>query len=407
MISLPFRAALLGGLLSVSASSQGTIEPGFEYVSSTLNPAPFSVYVTLEDGSRVHFDGNTVIHTDAYGGFLQTLHVFSSFSFTGAIAADPSGDSVLVGESTTGELYRVELDGTGATYLTTLPYNYSASYQSPGVVYVSAAVCGWPCGNDIFRVDTQTGATSTAAQVSGPSGPVSFSSDGDLYYGTSTDTFPAPAGSCALWKFSAEDLASSMVLGDSDAGVVNGNIDPISSIAIDPVMMDLVVSTNLFDRSFNVVSDEILLLRPDGTVKDTISKQSGGYRSTVELRSVGGLGHFRAFQPEGVALTWLESDGIHQIKPKRPTSAVIHNGGGSHAFVVSGAEPYGAMLLTYGNSSAHQGAETSYQLSFDFLYHTGLPISQTRRVGQFLVPCDEDGTATFPFYSMTIWKIFI
>ena len=56
------------------------------------------------------------------------------------------------------------------------------------------------------------------------------------------------------------------------------------------------------------------------------------------------------------------------------------------------------MLLTYGNSNAHQGVETSYQLSFDFLYHTGLPISQTRRVGQFLIPCDSDGTAIFPFW---------
>ena len=59
---------------------------------------------------------------------------------------------------------------------------------------------------------------------------------------------------------------------------------------------------------------------------------------------------------------------------------------------------HGPVLLTFGDSSFHQGTESSYQLSFDFLFHTGLPINKIRRVGQFLVPCDSNGTATFPFW---------
>ena len=56
------------------------------------------------------------------------------------------------------------------------------------------------------------------------------------------------------------------------------------------------------------------------------------------------------------------------------------------------------MLLAFGNSALHQGVETSYQLNFDFLYHSGLAPGQTRRVGQFLIPCDANGTASFPFW---------
>ena len=385
-------------LAAPSASAQGITQPGFELTGTSANPSPFSAYVSLGDGTRVHYDGIAVTHLNVDGAFIQTLHVFPSFLFAGAIAADPAGDSVLVGESTNGGIYRVEMDGSGATLLATLPFNFSAAYESPGVAYVSAAVCGWSCGNDIFKIDTALATATPVAHVTGPSGPVAFSSSGDLYYGTSTDTFPAPTGAGALWKFSAASLATGSLLGDADAEVLCDGIDLVSSIAVDHVMGDVVIATNLFDGSFNVIADDILLLRPDGTIKDVVSTSAGAYRSHVELQPERGLGHFRAYQPRGVRLTWLESDQIHSIQPSRPEAAVMHNGGGSYSFVVSGAEPGGAMLITFGDSGFHQGNESSYQLSFDFLFHTGLPINKIRRVGQFLMPCDASGTATFPFW---------
>jgi hypothetical protein len=33
------------------------------------------------------------------------------------------------------------------------------------------------------------------------------------------------------------------------------------------------------------------------------------------------------------------------------------------------------------------------------LLHTGLPINATRRVGQFYLPCDSQGNASFPFWN--------
>ena len=218
-------------------------------------------------------------------------------------------------------------------------------------------------------------------------------------YPDNMDAFPAPSGAGELWRFDASALASGQLLGDSDASVVASGLDIISSIAVDPVIGDIVVSTNTYDSSFNVVADSLLVLSPDGEVKDVIAQNAGAYRSRVDLRHTGGIGHFRGYQPEGVTLTCLTGDVIEEVKPKRPIAYVQFNGGASFSFVVSGAEPGGAMLVTFGDSSFHQGAESSYMLAFDFLFHTGLPINRIRRLGPtFLIPCDNSGTAIFPFW---------
>jgi hypothetical protein len=392
-------ASLLVLASPLAAAYQELPSPGFQADAGINNPAPWSTFATMADGSRVHFDGATVTHHGADGTFLATLHAFSTFSFYGAIAADPSGDSLVVGESTNGDIFRVEMDGSGATYLANLPYNFDAAYDAPGSVVISAATCGFSCGNDIIRIDTLTGLTELVAQVSGPSGPVALSATGDLYYGPSLDAFPAPAGSGELWLFAASSLSGSGVLSDSDATVITTGLDIISSIAVDSAFGDVVVATNTYDSNFSVVADALTLLRYDGQVRGVIAEGLGSYRSNIDLVQGSGVGHFQAYQPSDVALTYSVGGRIETIKPQRPTAAVTHHGGSSYSFDVQGGEPGGAMLLTYGNSALHQGFESSYQLGFDFLFHTGLPINATRRVGQFLLPCDAAGNASFPFWN--------
>jgi hypothetical protein len=133
-------------------------------------------------------------------------------------------------------------------------------------------------------------------------------------------------------------------------------------------------------------------------LKGVIAEGLGSYRANIDIIRGGGLGHFCAYQPDGARLTYLVNDRIESIQPKRPTAIVTHHGGSSYSFDVQVGAPGGAMLLTYGNSALHQGAESSYQLAFDFLYHTGLPINAIRRVGQFYIPCDGAGDASFPFW---------
>ena len=392
-------AALVALTLPLSAAAQDSPAPGFAADAGIVNPMAWSTFATLGDGSRVHFDGNAVVHYGADGTFLSTLHTFSEFFFTGAIAADPDGGSVLVGESTNGDMYRVQMDGSGATFLANLAYNYDAVYESAGVALVSAATCGFGCGNDIVRINTQTGATTVVAQVSGASGPVALAANGDLYYGPASDTFPAPSGSGELWMFSASSLAGSAILTDADATLLTAGLDSVASIAVDPYFGDIVVATNTYDASFAVVADALTLIRSDGEVKGVIAEGLSSYRGNIDIVQGAGIGHFRAFQPEGMTLTYSVAGRIESIQPKRPTSTVTHYGGSFYSFEVEGGQPNGAMLLTYGNSALHQGAESSYQLSFDFLLHTGLPINATRRVGQFYLPCDSQGNASFPFWN--------
>jgi hypothetical protein len=392
-------ASLVAITLPLSATAQDSPAPGYEAGPGIVNPLSWSSFATLNDGTRVHFDGNTVVHYGVDGDFINTLHTFSSFFFAGAIAADPDGGSVLVGESTNGDMYRVEMDGSGATFLANLVYNYDAVYESAGVALVSAATCGFGCGHDIVRIDTLTGATTLVAQVSGPSGPVALAANGDLYYGPTSDTFPAPSGSGELWMFSASMLATSAILTDADATLLTAGLDSVASIAVDPLFGDIVVATNTYDSNFAVVADALTLIRSDGQVKGVIAEGLASYRGNIDIVQGSGIGHLRAFQPEGMTLTYSVAGRIESIQPKRPTSTVTHYGGSFYSFEVQGGQPNGAMLLTYGNSALHQGAESSYQLSFDFLLHTGLPINATRRVGQFYLPCDSQGNASFPFWN--------
>ena len=391
-------AASIALTATFASASQDLPSAGYQSIAGIDNPAPWSTFATLSDGSRVHFDGATVTHQASDGSFLATLHAFPSFLFTGAIAIDPNEDSLLVGESTNGDVFRVELDGTGATYLANLPYNFDAAYEGPGSVLISAATCGFSCGNDIYRVDTSTGATEAVAHVSGPSGPLAFAANGDLYYGPSLDAFPAPAASGELWRFDSNDLAGPALLSDSDATVIATGLETISSIAVDLTLGDIVVAANNYDSSFTVIADSLTLLRSDGQLKGVISEGIGSYRANIDIIQNGGLGHFSAYQPSGTTLTFLANDRIESIQPKRPTATVTTHGGSSYSFDVEGGVPGGAMLLTYGNSALHQGSEMSYQLAFDFLYHTGLPINAIRRIGQFYMPCDSAGGASFPFW---------
>ena len=391
--------ALLLALTSPQASAyQEVPSAGFQADAGINNPAPWSTFATMIDGSRVHFDGATVTHHGADGSYLATLHTFSSFNFAGAIAMDPSGDSLLVGESTIGDVFRVELDGSGATYLGTFPYNFDAAYDAPGSVVISAATCGFSCGNDLIRVDTQSGSAELLAHVSGPSGPIAFAANVDLYYGHALDVFPAPAGSGQLWRFDSVLLNGPVPLSDAHATVVAAGLDSISSIAVDQTLGDIVVATNNYDASFAVIADSLTLLRADGEIKGVIAEGMGSYRSNIDIVQGAGIGHFRAFQPSGMTLTYSVAGRIESIQPQRPAAAVTHHGGSFYSFDVQGGEPWGAMLLTYGNSALHQGWESSYQLSFDFLFHTGLPIGATRRLGQFFLPCDGAGDASFSFW---------
>jgi hypothetical protein len=115
------------------------------------------------------------------------------------------------------------------------------------------------CGNEIFRVDAASGIRSLVANVPGPSGPLALSAAGDLYYGRQSTTYPPPAGSLFVLRWSAAQVRSGAVLSESDADVVVSGLDGIGSIDIDPVRGHLWVA-----ESRDSGGSEILEYRLDG-----------------------------------------------------------------------------------------------------------------------------------------------
>lgn len=130
--------------------------------------------------------------------------VFGSFLVT-----VPAGDAVLFGESSTGDIHSVALDGSGKTMLGNLPFNFDLAFAPPdapeairGKAFVSAP---GEFGNSIYLFDPDAAvvADEVVANAPGFSGPLTFDDAGNLYYVTSTFD---PVQTLA--RFTPEQLAS-------------------------------------------------------------------------------------------------------------------------------------------------------------------------------------------------------
>src|SRR5262245_7150786 len=220
----PFLCAPILALASLSPTAQDTAAPGF-----ALGPAPYpggsslAATTTLSNGDVVVFDGTSVSQFASDGTLLHELGALSTFSFPSFVLADLDEQQVFFGESSTGGIYRLFLGVASAPDLVAfLPLNYDAAQASGDALYVSAATCGFGCGNEIWRVDLATGQTSLVARLPGASGPLAFDSAHDLYYGTASAQFPPPPKPSAVYRWSAAQLAGGLVLGLDDAQFVGG-----------------------------------------------------------------------------------------------------------------------------------------------------------------------------------------
>ena len=167
---------------------------------------------TLSNGQVVTFDGIEVRRVTAQGLTVGVLATFAAPAFPAFVRVDPSETFALVAESSLGNVYRVALDGGGATLLAGLTFPFDAAFEHAGSAIVSAATCGFGCGNELLRLDTQSGATTTVATVSGPSGPVATNPAGDLYYGLIPATLSGPR---SVLRFPAAALDGHELAGDA------------------------------------------------------------------------------------------------------------------------------------------------------------------------------------------------
>ncbi|MBL8863397.1 MAG: hypothetical protein JNK02_15505 [Planctomycetes bacterium] len=372
---------------------------GADFVRPLSFQAAFASHDTLSNGNRVVFDGSLVWIEQDDGTVLATLGQVPFATFASFVEVDPTETFVVLGESSSGNLFRVPLTSPGGILVpfANLSSNYDLAYEPGGATaIVSAATCGSDCGNALYRLDLQTGVATLVAAVDGPSGPVAISALGDLYYATQSYVFPTPPGSVSIVRWSAAQLASGpFPLSQGQAVLFRGGLDGGSSLALDLGFGHLFVG----DAAFGGTSRVIELDRQGALVGEVAS--SLDYLGKVELLDVPGAGTLSAFQPTGAQLQYRTTDfnqGTSQlvrVSPRRPQLSAVQNGDGTMTVSLTGGTPHTLGFVIVGPVALYSPIESAYDLG-GYLLWTGLPFANLRRVG-IQPPLDGNGAGSFTF----------
>lgn len=223
-------------LLAVSAGlalPAQQLAEGYAESTATL-PAGVGSFLETAFGT-VYFDGVDLMLDPGTGG--SSLLTFPSFTF-GSFSAPIGATEVLFGESSNGGIWLVPLNGLPAQLVTNVPFNYDAVLLDDDRALVSAKTGGFSAqDNDVMFVDLLTGQTQVLAQFPGASGPLAIDANGDVYYATSPNAFPAPSGTVDVLRLSRavvdNAIANNQVLGVADATVVISGLDAAGDLAFD------------------------------------------------------------------------------------------------------------------------------------------------------------------------------
>jgi hypothetical protein len=376
---------------------QDAPSPGYA-IGRVPNPTPFQTSAALSSGDVVAFDGLDVRLYPADGSSPVVLFGFGGFVFGGLFEVDPSESFLLLGESSFGGVYRVDLGGGGGTPLGTMAFNFDAAFDTPTTAIVSAATCGFSCGNDLIRIDTTTGLQVPVAHLSGPSGPLALDPAGNLFYATQSDSFPPTAGAQSVVLLTAAQLGSGSAFGDGDALVVSSGWDGGSSLAFDSTTATLLMAENNFGDGTNriyrlgatKVGSELLV---DGA--------PFGWISGLAFAPGASAAKFQAFQPAGggrltfASTDFFSYDDRSTLEPARAAGGVSGagtTGVGPLEFAVAGALPGGFVAVAFGPQWLYSPVESTYAFPFLPPIHTGLDLA-TIQFWPALLPCDAAGNA--------------
>ncbi len=382
-------------LLALYASAQTTVGDGFAQTGLQPSPIFFGSYETLPSGDRVVFDGLSFDLYDANNGFLLNLGTLPGFVFNSFIEVDPTQTFAVIGESSNGDLFKVQLDGSGFTTLANLNFNFDGVFESSNSMIVSAATCGFGCGNDVYRLDTITGATTPLANVSGPSGPVALADNGDLYYGLPDTVAP---NNDRVIRWTEAQMNGGVLLSQDDAATVFDGLAGISSLDVDPVFGNLFLAESVFGGT-----SRILEVDPSGALVDVVV-ESTLWLSNVELMQDSGDGHFHRYQPsDGVYLhhsagDFSSIDDVATVRAQQPTTSFAQVGTVS-TVSISGGEPGGAALVLFTQNAFYDPSLITSMLGgTDFQFHAAAPLNRLRRSGPLLLPLDASGAVDFHFF---------
>lgn len=397
---LPVAASLLTVALHATVLGPFQVQPGFSGVALPIAPASAFVggLAPLPGGHLALFDGSRVVELDPASGIVvRVLYTPTAFTFGSFLALDPTATFVVFGESSNGTLTRIPLDGSPASHVATVPFNYDGAFDANGALYVAHGDVTFT-GTNLVRIDVASGASQLVASMPGPSGPIAIDANGTVLYGVNSPAFPAPLGSGSIVAFSAAQVAaapSSGVLTEADAQVLVNGLNAVSDLVVDSEG-DWIVSDSIFGT--------VTAYAQNGVVDSTLGVPTLANVSVTYLAFVDdGATHaatFDAFQPAaGGALAAIVSDfattnELHVLRPKRAEFDVAPTNPapiGAFTVTLKDGPPHGAaMLFVAATAGANEQVVTFDDVP---LFFALLPPSIVV-LGTF--PLDATGALTLP-----------
>ena len=405
MRSLPC-AALAAALFVLSASAQDVAGPGFALAPAAYPGAPaFGATTTLSNGDIVVFDGLDVFQYASNGALLFHLGSVPSFVFPSFVLAHPSEDEIYVGESSGGTIMRFFTGQTSnPDVIATLPFNYDAAIFDGSALFVSAATCGFGCGNQIWSIDLSDLQTHQVAQVPGASGPLAFDGQGNLYYATASAAFPPPPNPTKILRWSAAQLAGPSVLGLADAQFLGVGFEGAARLAFDRRVGALYLAEVSFASGANRIRRVL-----GGAAQSPILLEGQGFRSITNLclQSGSGAARFGAYQPASDAfLTYTTTDCVapperFELLPRRPSATLTGagtSGPGPFALELHDGPPGGFARLVLCAPARFHTPERVFQTSpLPLFFGADLLGGPAGLAGKAYLPLDASGSLALDY----------
>lgn len=327
MMNIP-TTALFSAAIALGSDAVVPAQQLPEGLGATTQPlsATTSLVLTTSSG-LVAFDGTTVTLTPP-GLPPQPLLQLPAFAFGSFLLQTGPAHVLFACTGSQDTVWLLPLQGPMPSQpLATIAFNYDATTLTPNTALVSAKTGGFGAGNnDLLVLDLTTGAVQLVASVPGASGPVVTAANGDLYYATSSPTFPTPPGQVQILRFPRPVLDAAiignLVLGPVHANVAWSGIDTASDLAFDDDGDLLFV--DWLNARIGEVSDAG---GPSPWLAAPIADYTGAAASPTTLQFVAGAGAgvFEPFQPANGALLVHETDffAISQLRSLRGAPASL------------------------------------------------------------------------------------
>jgi len=328
----------LASLLAPASAQR--LDAGYQASARSLTSGDAQVTVVSE-GRVIFFDGQQLILDD---GVRQNVLLSFPSPVFGSFTVQVSPTEVLFGESSNQGIWKVPFAGSGQpVMLANITFNYDAVPFGDNHAIVSAKTGGFAANdNDLIAVDLTTGQTDLVAVIPGASGPLAADAAGNVYYATSSNSFPPPAGSVEILRFdrsTVETALGSAVLAVGNARVLYQGLDAASSMAIDD---DGDIFITDYTNNHLVELSDINSGLPSRASLVDYAGVTAGPSSVMFVRT--GIGHEAAeFEPFQASMAgalvihesaWAGVSQLRYVTPRRPVTMVSADPVPSGAFAI-------------------------------------------------------------------------